>query len=163
MTGLASTASYADDSAFLACGQYTYREMRVACLEAALNDAIMKQNQSTVPGNQEQIKGYRRPVTGNTTTYQDRVDAFGRENQPRVVSTGEGKEEFYDQISGLNKIKPNIWDITLNSGQVWRQVYPKRFDLRESDTVRIYPSRWGDNFRLTTSRLSGFIQVSRIK
>lgn len=76
-----------------------------------------------------------------------------------MVTISDATKEPLDEVSTLDIVKPNMLDITLNSGQV----YPKRFGLREGDLVRFYPSRWGDNFKLTTSRLSGFIQVSKVK
>lgn len=165
--------SYAQDSAFLACAKYTDREMRVTCLEAALNEALKQQNATTNSSRSKddtakKIVGFDRstipnaPAAGAATNH-DRVDAFGTEKQAQVVTTNTGNEELLDEISALNSIKPNMWNITLNSGQVWQQVHPKRFALKTGDTVRISASRWGNNFRLTTSRLSGFIQVSRVK
>ena len=162
LIGLGSSLSYADESDFLACARYTNRAIRFACLDATLQKAIKQQNPTANSPISEENKSLPRPVD-NRAANQERVDTFGLEQETRVVSTGEGTEELQDEITALNSIKPNMWDITLNGGQVWRQVLPKRFDLRPGDMVRIYPSRWGNNFRLTTSRLSGFIQVSRVK
>ena len=91
----------------------------------------------------------------------DRVESFGRET--RVVVNDDGEDELIDVISELYMARPNQWLIRLASGQVWRQTHPKRINLREGDNVRIYPSHWGDNFRLETPRLSGFIQVLRVE
>lgn len=178
ITGLVSSMVYAQDSAFMACARYTERELRVACLEAALNEAREQRNSEVNSAVTEQYQ----PYPGNVKrgpTYQDRIETFGlekneesnrgrgetfnQEQTARVFTTADGTDELFDEIAALNSFKPNMWDITLSSGQVWRQVQPKRFNLRRGDTVRIYSSSWGDNFRLTTSRLSGFIQVSRIK
>ena len=173
LIGLVSPLSHAHDSAFLACAKYTDHEMRVACLEAVLNEALKQQN-ATINSSRskddaaEKIVGFDRSTIQNspaagTATNQERVEAFGLEQQARIVSASEGTEELVDEISALNSIKPNMWYITLNSGQVWQQVHPKRFELRTGDTVQIHSSGWGKNFRLTASRLSGFIQVSRVK
>jgi hypothetical protein len=89
------------------------------------------------------------------------VESFGRE--ARVVVNTEGQGELQDQIVELFEANPNMWVLRLASGQVWRQTHPKRLNLREGDAVRIYPSRWGENFRLQTPRLSGFIQVLRVE
>jgi hypothetical protein len=160
--GSGSSLSYADESEFLACARFANRAIRVACLDAVLQKALEGQNPVMHPAAPQQV----RPAPGtveNEAANQGRVDTFGRESQARIVTTGEDQEELHDEISALNNFKPNMWDITLSSGQVWRQTHPKRFDLRTGDTVQIQPSRWGNNFRLTTSRLSGFIQVIRIK
>jgi len=89
------------------------------------------------------------------------VESFGRE--ARVVVNMEGQDELQDEIVELLEANPNMWVLRLASGQVWRQTHPKRLNLREGDAVRIYPSRWGENFRLQTPRLSGFIQVLRVE
>jgi len=94
-------------------------------------------------------------------TEEDRLESFGR--QPRVVVNEDGEDELNDVITELLMAKPNMWLIRLESGQVWRQTHPSRLNLREGDPVRIYPTGWGDNYRLETSRLSGFIQVLRVE
>ncbi len=89
------------------------------------------------------------------------VESFGRE--ARVVVNMDGQDELQDVITELLEANPNMWLIRLASGQVWRQTHSKRLNLREGDAVRIYPSRWGENYRLQTPRLSGFIQVLRVE
>ena len=89
------------------------------------------------------------------------VQSFGRE--ARVVVNMNGQDELQDVITELLEANPNMWLIRLASGQVWRQTHSKRLNLREGDAVRIYPSRWGENYRLQTPRLSGFIQVLRVE
>jgi len=94
-------------------------------------------------------------------TEEDRLESFGR--QPRVVVNDDGEDELNDVITELMMAKPNMWLIRLESGQVWRQTHPSRLNLREGGSARIYPTGWGDNYRLETSRLSGFIQVLRVE
>ncbi len=89
------------------------------------------------------------------------LESFGRE--ARVVVNMDGQDELQDVITELLEANPNMWLIRLASGQVWRQTHSKRLNLREGDAVRIYPSRWGENYRLQTPRLSGFIQVLRVE
>ena len=98
----------------------------------------------------------------DTTTGADRLEQFGRETT-RVVVNEDGQDELIDVISELEEVGPNVWEVTLASGQVWRQMHPRRYNLRAGQTVRIYPTGWGENFRLETERLAGFIQVARIK
>jgi len=89
------------------------------------------------------------------------VENFGRE-RARIVETEDGREELRDVVLDLDTYR-NMLTITLASGQVWRQTHSRRFNLREGDEVRIYPSRWGDSYRLETDRLNGFIQVGRVE
>lgn len=91
----------------------------------------------------------------------ERVEDFGRE--ARVVTNDSGADELHDTITELYMAKPNQWLIRLASGQIWRQTTPKRLNLREGDEVRIYPSHWGDNYRLEATRLNGYIQIVRVE
>jgi hypothetical protein len=89
-------------------------------------------------------------------------ETFGRD-QTRIVVNEDGKDELHDVIADLERIRSNLWEITLVSGQVWRQTHVRRFNLRKGDQVKIYPTAWGDNYRLEVEGLSGFIQVGRMK
>lgn len=99
--------------------------------------------------------------SGSDDADSDRLESFGR--QARVVINENGEDELHDTITELFMARPNQWLVRLASGQVWRQVHPKRLNLREGDAVRIYPTGWGDNFRLETPRLDGYIQVLRVE
>lgn len=89
------------------------------------------------------------------------VDDFGRE-QARIVQADDGKDELIDTVAALQQLGPNLWIITLESGQRWQQMLSKRYALQAGDEVRIYPTRWGSSFRLSVERLGGYIQVERI-
>ena len=91
----------------------------------------------------------------------EQVAEFGR--QSRVVINENGEDELNDVVAELVMAKPDQWLVKLASGQVWRQTHPRRLNLREGDAVRIYPTGWGENFRLEAERLSGFIQVLRVE
>ena len=71
-------------------------------------------------------------------------------------------QEFTDRIKSLAN-GPSGWIITLDKGQVWRQMISKRYDLRAGQSVRIYPTAWGHDYRLSDVENSGFIQVERIR
>ena len=63
------------------------------------------------------------------------ADDYGN-NKPRIVKGDNGKEELIGRIESLQK-GPNGWIITLEHGQVWRQMISKHYDLREGQKVRI--------------------------
>jgi hypothetical protein len=67
-----------------------------------------------------------------------------------------------DTIAALEQRMPNLWLITLTSGQRWVQMLNKPYAMKVGDEVRIYPTIWGGSYRLTASRLSGYIQVQRV-
>ena len=127
-------------------------------------------------------KGFKLPVIGNLfrrnrdedqeqevalseDTSADRLDNFGRgtSTSSKVIENAEGQEELIDVVVELTMAKPNMWLIRLASGQVWRQTHSRRYNLRKGDEVRIYSTQWGENYRLETERLSGFIQMLRVE
>ena len=55
-----------------------------------------------------------------------------------------------------------MWQLTLSSGQVWRQMIDGQFLLRAGDKVHIAPNPWGNSFRLTVEGRAGFIQVQKL-
>jgi hypothetical protein len=94
----------------------------------------------------------------------DDVDEFGRPPQsPRLMASDNGAVELFDRVASLRKRAPNLWAITLESGQVWLQSNSQFFHLREGDEVKVYPSRLGGSFRLKRVDTNGFIQVERVE
>lgn len=93
------------------------------------------------------------------------VSTFGTRSEPpsaRVAEDEDGRAELLDTIAALEQRGPNLWLITLESGQKWAQMLSKRYPVNAGDDVRIYPTRFGGAYRLTAPRLSGFIQVQRM-
>lgn len=72
-------------------------------------------------------------------------------------------ESMQARVAALDYFKPDVLTITLENGQVWRQKYARRYNLREGDDVRIYGTNWGVQFRLEAERFNGFIQVERVR
>ena len=66
-------------------------------------------------------------------------------------------------VTALREILPGRVEVTLANGQVWRQTYSDSYNLLVGHEVRIYPSGFGQAFRLTATELRGFIQVERVK
>jgi hypothetical protein len=117
---------------------------------------IFRRDESEIVGNSPETE-----ETENDSAQTDQVAEFGR--QSRVVINENGEDELNDVVTELVMAKPDQWLVKLASGQVWRQTHPRRLNLREGDAVRIYPTGWGENFRLEAERLSGFIQVLRVE
>lgn len=93
------------------------------------------------------------------------VDSFGKVSATenvRVIEGTDGKSELIDKVASIERLLPNLVLITLQSGQKWRQMVDKRYPVSVGDEVRIYPSRWGDAYRLSATRVSGYIQVERV-
>lgn len=104
------------------------------------------------------------PVAASGATSE--VDSFGRSrgaNGARVETNEDsGLQELVDTVASVRTLSQNLIEVTLESGQVWRQMISKRYPLSVGDAVVIRPTRWGSAYRLTADRLSGFIQVERV-
>ena len=77
----------------------------------------------------------------------------------RDESVGAEETGFTASIAQLRETVPNAWLVALDNGEVWEQVDPKPYRLKEGMQVRIYASGWGSSYRLTTPELNGFIRV----
>jgi hypothetical protein len=91
------------------------------------------------------------------------VDAaanFGLREKP---AKDEKAEELLATVASVRQFAPGKLQVTLDNGQVWRQTSADNYKLREGHAVRIYATRWGNNFRLTAKDLGGFIQVERVQ
>jgi hypothetical protein len=103
------------------------------------------------------------PVTEQTINQTGRVieENFGL--PPEKQEDEKDLIELHSAISHLREYVPSRYLITLENGQVWRQMVGTRYRLEVGDKVRIYPSRWGESFRLSAEGLKGFIQVERVR
>jgi len=90
----------------------------------------------------------------------DRVRTFGRNTD--VTTDESGTERLHDSITALEK-RNELWIVTLASGQIWRQSVARPLNLRVGDDIEIFQEGIGNGFRLSTSRLSGFIRVERVR
>lgn len=177
----------AQDSAFLACERFGDRGQRIACLEDALEAATAKEEAPAaapaVPA-QPQQPAVSVPATAPQApaavasdrgeehaagsddegpSLLERLRNFGRDESTATLSTDEdGQERLHDTIASLEK-RREAWIVTLASGQVWMQDYPRALALREGDSVTIYRAGFGNGYRLETGRLSGFIRVKRVR
>jgi hypothetical protein len=73
------------------------------------------------------------------------------------------EREVMSSVTALREIQPGRVEVTLANGQVWRQTYSDSYNLLVGHEVKIYPSGFGQAFRLTATELRGFIQVERVK
>lgn len=86
-----------------------------------------------------------------------------REKSSASSAETESGREFFGTIAALQERVPNEYVITLDDGQVWRQMRSQRYPLHVGDSVRIYPTRWGKAYRLTAEKAHGFTQVERVR
>lgn len=180
---LASNAARAQDSTFLACARFDDRGQRIACLEDALDAALSTQDsaqetesppaaeisvapaapaQNPVAASPAQVPAEEAEPEERSSLL-DRIRSFGqREDSASISTDANGAERLHDTISALEK-RNEMWIVTLSTGQVWRQAYPRSLNLRVGDDISIYQDGIGNGFRLATPRLSGFIRVERVR
>lgn len=91
-------------------------------------------------------------------------DSFGKPqaNTTRIVKDEDGKSELIGTVAALEQVGPSLWLVTLDGGQQWRQMVSKRYNLQVGQEVRIYSTRWGSSFRMSSRELGGYIQVQRV-
>jgi hypothetical protein len=173
-----------DNQARLACYDNLYDRAVGAVRPRSNTDRMMEENRrmreelarirkqtggTTIYRSQPYSRTESYPATNRAGVYdqnkpapvRSKAEEFGKK-QPLVVKSDNGKEELYDRIKELRKV-PNGWIVTLESGQVWRQMYSKRYNLQVGQEVKISPTIWGDAYRMSVSKLGSFIQVERIQ
>lgn len=89
----------------------------------------------------------------NSTKSVSRREARAAEQQELEV-TGE--------VAAVREILPGRIEVTLTNGQVWRQTNSDRYNLLVGHEVRIYPTGFGQYFRLSSKELRSFIQVEQV-
>jgi hypothetical protein len=80
-----------------------------------------------------------------------------------AAAAASGAAEIVATVAELHESGPNVWLITLDNGQVWKQDVPQRFALKAGQRVTLHQSRWGSSYRLSADGLNGFIQVERAR
>lgn len=119
--------------------------------------------QATQPAPQMQTQPQVQPPQQAQSAPQPAVGGEAAFGLPEQKGPDAPPDEMFGTIASLRQFAPNQVTITLTNGQVWRQRRAERYGLREGQDVRIYATRWGDDFRLSVKDLGGFIQVERVK
>jgi hypothetical protein len=73
------------------------------------------------------------------------------------------QRELTSTVAAVREIQPGRIEVTLENGQVWRQTNADRYDLLVGHEVKLYPTGFGQYFRLASTTLRGFIQVERVR
>ena len=174
---VAQTPAYTDASQ---CRNITVDSARLACYDAMAKQSgaatAVKQYQAPQPvqrGNinaqmQEKNRKMREELArlrqeeqaGGGNSDADRINRFGKPEQ-RIVTNKDGEDVFYDRIESLQK-GPDGWLITLASGQVWKELYNRPYNLKEGMQVTISPGALG-SYHLSAGNLNRFIYVKRIR
>jgi hypothetical protein len=177
-TTFAQTQPAALDGALLDCLALSDNLARLTCYDDLArtrqsNDTARRQE----PASEAPATGAAAPAPAETTITESApaatraaAPAVATEPTPvaefgqaaaRVEADAEGAETLVDRVVEARRVEPTKWLLTLQSGQLWRQSVGKSYVIRPGDTVRISPSAWGSDYRLSVEGRRGYIQVTR--
>ena len=143
------------------CVNLESAEERFACYEARVN-AVLEEREPAAAN--EPADRPSEPAPQSARTRAESADASGVSDAGAAANDdGSDSNEVFGTITDLRETIPNSYLITLDNGQIWRQVRPKWYPLRPGLKVRIYPTRWGGSLRLTAVDGNGYIQVQRAR
>jgi len=145
------------------CVELTKPDERLACFEAQVDRARTDDTRQGAIGNEQPPAGVAvAPVAAAETPSAAQPETRGLAKRERR-SREDLPPDIVAKVSALRETVPNSYVITLDNGEVWRQMRPMAYALRPGTEVRIYATRWGEALRLTAPSLRGYIQVERVR
>jgi hypothetical protein len=144
-----------------ACVELASPEERLACFGAQVDRVLQEQAQAPpAPSSRAAVP---EPASADTAS-----SVAPSQPPPGPASTEraayrEAPIEFVSTVVAVRETVPNSYVITLENGQVWRQMRPKWYPLRPGQTVRVHSTGWGNSYRLTAEDAGSFIQVERVR
>ena len=154
MAPVAWSQQLLNSNALNACRHITDTLERVACYDKVAAEAAGRLEQPSDPEAEA-----RRLQEEN---WRQREELARLRNQSRDADSSTVPTELTSQVAALEN-DPSGWTITLENGQIWKQVISKRYNLKEGQQVHIYPSHWGKSYRLSAKGNGSFIQVKRLR
>lgn len=144
------------------CLEIVEDSVRLACFDrvaSAAAPALPRAASAERPAREGAETTTEQESTFATGTVETDVAAAGFAND---VSDRPRSREFFSEVASLREILPGKLEITLTNGQVWRQTNSDRYMLQPGHEVRLYTSRFGRYWRLSSTTLRGFVQVERV-
>lgn len=86
-----------------------------------------------------------------------------RSSRREARDAGRVESEQLGEVASLREVQPGRVEVTLTNGQVWRQTNSDRYNLLVGHEVKLYPTGFGQYFRLSSTKARGFIQVERVR
>lgn len=128
---------------------------RQACFGAQVDEVLEARGSSASADPSEAIEDTAADPNGSA---EDETSST-----PERDVEGAADDEYFGTISAIRERLPSSYVITLDNGQIWEQVEPKKYPLRPGLEVRIYPTKWGGSYRLSGVDSGGHIQVRRVQ
>jgi hypothetical protein len=91
------------------------------------------------------------------------ADETNRVSRREARAADRAERELTGRVAAVREIQPGRIEVTLANGQVWRQTNSDRYNLLVGHEVRLYPTGFGQYFRLSAKELRSFIQVERVR
>jgi len=133
------------------CIELASPEERLACFDAQVQNAASSEPASAAAGVPPAGQQQSAPTVAVARV------------PPQTAAADAPANEWVGTITSLRLRAPNLYVITLDSGQVWSQQVAERYALRVGQRVRVYESKWGSSKRLEADGVKGFIQVQLVR
>ena len=150
-------------AAMAACARITEERARLECFDELVRQAPGRSAENAAgppPAASEPQRSTAAVATGADAA-PVAVESEASRREARAAERAE--REFTSSVTALREIQPGRVEVTLANGQVWRQTHSDRYALLVGHEVKVYPSGFGEYYRLSSLESRGFIQVERIK
>ena len=171
LTGIAGSALATDapalPDALLACGNVADAVERAHCYDSQIA-ALKKAAPATRAAAASTAATVTSPPAGTSTDFTtSQAHNFGKEDLSPERRPAQPIQDtiMHARISGNRSVGPNIWLITLDNGQVWRQDgSPTTMFFKAGDNVTLEKGTLGQ-YRMTSASLKSknWLQVTRVK
>lgn len=151
------------------CLEWESAAQRRACFGAEVDAALKARGAAESDDSSvvtEDREADQSPSTGDENLSRRERRAQRRAERRAVDESREleaAEDQYFGTVKTIRERIPDSYVITLEDGQIWEQTAPKRYPLRPGLEVRIYPTTWGDSYRLAGMDLSGYIQVRKVR
>jgi hypothetical protein len=165
MCGAAVAQSSGDTAAAIeACARVADQAARLDCFDKLTRPtsdrSVETASSPAAPAAVEPQGGAAAPPTAADTAAAPAASVPSRRD---ARAADKAEREVTSSVTALREIQPGRVEVTLANGQVWRQTYSDSYNLLVGHEVKIYPSGFGQYFRLSSTEVRGFIQVERVK
>jgi len=155
------------------CVKLEAPDERLACYGRQV-DAAVKQNNAAPPAPAALLPATPALASGSAsapvappasaTAATPPSDSSGHEPKPKsAADPSVDSSSIAATVTALKETVPNVYLITLDNGQVWRQNSSQRYPLQPGQRVTLSRTQWGGAYRLNAEGLHGFIQVERVR
>lgn len=150
------------------CVELESADARLACFGSEVNAVLEERGTEAGRSSESGDSDVETRAPGRDAGRDARAERIATQARDASVQARSGAveaddEEYTGTIVEFHERLPNAYVITLDNGQVWLQTEPKQYPLRPGLDVRIYPTAWGEHYRLHGIGTGSHIQVRRVR